>query len=111
VGGVNRAGKWDIERGGTEPGLQGTLLLLLGLFKQVGNVFLRGLGMLGREPIRAGRCRRDGRSRTCLPLGRLRRQGRGGRILDEVVGRGWEEPVGNSSDEKRRVEVQWFTVG
>ena len=28
----------------------------------------------------------------------------------EIVGRGWEEPAGNSSDEKRRVEVQWFTV-
>ncbi|HEY8901726.1 MAG TPA: OmpA family protein [Chthoniobacterales bacterium] len=28
----------------------------------------------------------------------------------EVVGRGWEEPVGDSSDQKRRVEVQWFTV-
>jgi NitT/TauT family transport system substrate-binding protein len=28
----------------------------------------------------------------------------------EVVGRGWEEPVGQNSDENRRVEVQWFTV-
>jgi NitT/TauT family transport system substrate-binding protein len=28
----------------------------------------------------------------------------------EVVGRGWEEPVGTSSDENRRVEVQWFTI-
>lgn len=28
----------------------------------------------------------------------------------EMVGRGWEEPVGNTADEKRRVEVQWFTV-
>ncbi len=28
----------------------------------------------------------------------------------EMVGRGWEEPVGTTSDEKRRVEVQWFTV-
>jgi NitT/TauT family transport system substrate-binding protein len=28
----------------------------------------------------------------------------------EVVGRGWEEPVSSSSDENRRVEVQWFTV-
>jgi NitT/TauT family transport system substrate-binding protein len=28
----------------------------------------------------------------------------------EVVGRGWEEPVGKNSEEKRRVEVQWFTV-
>jgi NitT/TauT family transport system substrate-binding protein len=31
-----------------------------------------------------------------------------GRI--EIVGRGWEEPVGKTSEEKRRVEVQWFTV-
>jgi NitT/TauT family transport system substrate-binding protein len=28
----------------------------------------------------------------------------------EIVGRGWEEPAGNSCEEKRRVEVQWFTV-
>ena len=28
----------------------------------------------------------------------------------EVIGRGWEEPVGTSGDENRRVEVQWFTV-
>lgn len=28
----------------------------------------------------------------------------------DVVGRGWEEPVGKNSEEKRRVEVQWFTV-
>jgi NitT/TauT family transport system substrate-binding protein len=29
----------------------------------------------------------------------------------EVVGRGWEEPLaGNSPDENRRVEVQWFTI-
>lgn len=28
----------------------------------------------------------------------------------EVIGRGWEEPVGKSGDENRRVEVQWFTV-
>ncbi|MCE9634959.1 MAG: OmpA family protein [Planctomycetes bacterium] len=28
----------------------------------------------------------------------------------EVVGRGWEEPVGSDSDQNRRVEVQWFTL-
>jgi NitT/TauT family transport system substrate-binding protein len=28
----------------------------------------------------------------------------------EVVGRGWEEPAGPSSDLNRRVEVQWFTL-
>ncbi len=28
----------------------------------------------------------------------------------EIVGRGWEEPVGADSDQNRRVEVQWFTV-
>ena len=28
----------------------------------------------------------------------------------EVLGRGWEEPVSSSSDENRRVEVQWFTI-
>ena len=28
----------------------------------------------------------------------------------EVVGRGWEEPVSSTSDENRRVEVQWFTI-
>ena len=27
----------------------------------------------------------------------------------EIVGRGWDEPVG-TSDENRRVEVYWFTV-
>jgi NitT/TauT family transport system substrate-binding protein len=31
-----------------------------------------------------------------------------GRI--EVVGRGWEEPLGTDSEQNRRVEVQWFTV-
>lgn len=28
----------------------------------------------------------------------------------EVIGRGWEEPLGSDSDENRRVEVQWFTI-
>jgi len=28
----------------------------------------------------------------------------------ELVGRGWEEPMGADSDENRRVEVQWFTL-
>lgn len=28
----------------------------------------------------------------------------------ELVGRGWEEPVGSNSDLNRRVEVQWFTL-
>ena len=27
----------------------------------------------------------------------------------EIVGRGWDEPVG-TSDENRRVEIYWFTV-
>jgi NitT/TauT family transport system substrate-binding protein len=28
----------------------------------------------------------------------------------EKVGRGWDEPLGNDSDQNRRVEVQWFTL-
>jgi NitT/TauT family transport system substrate-binding protein len=28
----------------------------------------------------------------------------------EVVGRGWDEPLGTDSDQNRRVEVQWFTL-
>lgn len=28
----------------------------------------------------------------------------------DVVGRGWEEPLGADSDQNRRVEVQWFTI-
>ncbi len=28
----------------------------------------------------------------------------------ETVGRGWEEPVSQQSDQNRRVEVQWFTL-
>jgi NitT/TauT family transport system substrate-binding protein len=28
----------------------------------------------------------------------------------DVVGRGWEEPMGADSDQNRRVEVQWFTI-
>jgi NitT/TauT family transport system substrate-binding protein len=28
----------------------------------------------------------------------------------DVVGRGWEEPLGPDSDQNRRVEVQWFTI-
>jgi NitT/TauT family transport system substrate-binding protein len=28
----------------------------------------------------------------------------------EIVGRGWEEPLGPDSDQNRRVEVQWFTL-
>jgi NitT/TauT family transport system substrate-binding protein len=28
----------------------------------------------------------------------------------ETVGRGWEEPLGQESDQNRRVEVQWFTL-
>ena len=28
----------------------------------------------------------------------------------EIVGRGWEEPVGSDGDQNRRVEAQWFTL-
>jgi NitT/TauT family transport system substrate-binding protein len=28
----------------------------------------------------------------------------------DVVGRGWEEPIGGDSEQNRRVEVQWFTI-
>jgi NitT/TauT family transport system substrate-binding protein len=28
----------------------------------------------------------------------------------DVVGRGWEEPLGTNMDENRRVEAQWFTL-
>lgn len=28
----------------------------------------------------------------------------------ELIGRGWEEPVGQDSEQNRRVEVQWFTL-
>ena len=28
----------------------------------------------------------------------------------EMVGRGWEEPLGGQPDLNRRVEVQWFTL-
>lgn len=28
----------------------------------------------------------------------------------EIVGRGWEEPVGKESEKNRRVEVQWYTI-
>jgi NitT/TauT family transport system substrate-binding protein len=28
----------------------------------------------------------------------------------DVVGRGWEEPIGSDSEQNRRVEVQWFTI-
>jgi NitT/TauT family transport system substrate-binding protein len=28
----------------------------------------------------------------------------------DVVGRGWEEPIGAESEQNRRVEVQWFTI-
>ncbi len=28
----------------------------------------------------------------------------------DIVGRGWEEPVGSNADQNRRVEVQWFTL-
>ena len=28
----------------------------------------------------------------------------------DVVGRGWEEPVSQDSEQNRRVEVQWFTI-
>lgn len=28
----------------------------------------------------------------------------------ELVGRGWEEPIGSNSEQNRRVEVQWFTL-
>jgi NitT/TauT family transport system substrate-binding protein len=34
-----------------------------------------------------------------LPAGRL-----------EIIGRGWEEPVGTDGEKNRRVEVQWFTL-
>ncbi len=28
----------------------------------------------------------------------------------ELIGRGWEEPLGTDAEQNRRVEVQWFTV-
>jgi NitT/TauT family transport system substrate-binding protein len=28
----------------------------------------------------------------------------------DVLGRGWEEPVGADPEQNRRVEVQWFTL-
>ena len=28
----------------------------------------------------------------------------------ELIGRGWEEPLGEDPEQSRRVEVQWFTV-
>ena len=28
----------------------------------------------------------------------------------EIVGRGWDEPLGTDSEQNRRVEVQWFTL-
>jgi NitT/TauT family transport system substrate-binding protein len=28
----------------------------------------------------------------------------------ELVGRGWEEPMSQDSEQNRRVEVQWFTL-
>ena len=28
----------------------------------------------------------------------------------DIVGRGWEEPVSQDSEQNRRVEVQWFTL-
>jgi len=28
----------------------------------------------------------------------------------DIIGRGWEEPLGSESDQNRRVEVQWFTL-
>ena len=28
----------------------------------------------------------------------------------DIVGRGWEEPLGTDSDKNRRVEVQWFML-
>jgi NitT/TauT family transport system substrate-binding protein len=28
----------------------------------------------------------------------------------DTVGRGWEEPISNESEQNRRVEVQWFTI-
>ena len=28
----------------------------------------------------------------------------------ELIGRGWEEPLGKDAEQNRRVEVQWFTV-
>jgi NitT/TauT family transport system substrate-binding protein len=31
-----------------------------------------------------------------------------GRI--DIVGRGWEEPLGSDNDQNRRVEAQWFTL-
>jgi NitT/TauT family transport system substrate-binding protein len=28
----------------------------------------------------------------------------------DVIGRGWEEPLGTDADQNRRVEAQWFTL-
>ncbi|MCI0351742.1 MAG: OmpA family protein, partial [Acidobacteriales bacterium] len=28
----------------------------------------------------------------------------------DIVGRGWEEPLGGDTEQNRRVEVQWFTL-
>jgi NitT/TauT family transport system substrate-binding protein len=69
--------------------------------KQGGDSFVRMSGSQGdgtEQKPRGGNQARAGRARKA----------RSARI--EIVERGWEEPAGNSSEEKRRVEVQRFTV-
>ncbi len=69
--------------------------------RQGGDAFVRSMALKAMElsKNRAGEVKRLLVEREKLDGARI-----------EVVGRGWEEPVGKTSEEKRRVEVQWFTV-
>ncbi len=74
----------------------------------------RGVPQEGRRSLRA---QPGAQGDGVEPAPRRRDQAAAGRETDsvdaqriDVVGRGWEEPVGANSDENRRVEVQWFTI-
>lgn len=69
--------------------------------KEGGEAFVRKMALEAMELSRkrADSVRVELARRYQLPTERI-----------EIIGRGWEEPIGSDGDKNRRVEVQWFTV-
>jgi len=70
-------------------------------FKQQGDTFLRQMALKAVEfsKQRAAEIKKQLSEREKVDASRL-----------EIVGRGWEEPLGTDMDQNRRVEAQWFTL-
>lgn len=71
------------------------------IFKQQGDVILRQMAFKAIEfsRQRAAEIKKQLNEREKVDAGRI-----------EILGVGWEEPLGTDSEQNRRVEAQWFTL-